>query len=92
MLQNNDWISDAAGADKRKIKKVAAEFQELKTDDCMTEAKNKDNTSLDSSKKTFKRGGEYRESNSDSSRETLEKGKRDLEVFPQAHKNEVRST
>jgi len=23
---------------------VAAEFQELKTDDCMTEAKNKDNT------------------------------------------------
>jgi len=30
---------------------VAAEFQELKTDD---------NTSLDSSKKTFKRGGENR--------------------------------
>ncbi len=46
MLQNNDWIPDVAGPD---------EFQELKTDDCMIEAKNKDNTSLDSSKKTFKR-------------------------------------
>ena len=67
MLQNNDWISGVAGSDKSKIKKVAAEFQELKTDDCMTEANDKDNTSLDSSKKTFKRGIENRESNSGSS-------------------------
>ncbi len=70
MLQNNDWIPGAAGPDKRKIKKVAAEFQELKTDNCMTEAKNKDNTSLDSSKKMFKRGEEYRESKSGSSGST----------------------
>jgi len=64
MLQNNDWIPGVAGPDKRKIKKVTAEFQELKTDDCMIEAKDKDNTSLDSS-------GEYRESNSGSSGSTF---------------------
>ncbi len=59
MLQDNDWIPGVAGPD---------EFQELKTDDCMIEAKNKDNTSLDSSKKTFKR---IRESNSGSSGSTF---------------------
>jgi len=38
-----DWIPGVTELDKRKIRKVTAENQELKTDDCMTEAKNKDN-------------------------------------------------
>jgi len=50
MLQNNDWIPDVAGPD---------EFQELKTDDCMIEAKNENvqenivNLTSDSSGSTF---------------------------------------
>ena len=40
-----DWIPGVTESDKRKIRNVTAENQELKTDDCMTEAKNKDNTS-----------------------------------------------
>ena len=40
-----DWIPGVTESDKRKIRNVTAENQELKTDDCVTEAKNKDNTS-----------------------------------------------
>jgi hypothetical protein len=63
-LQNNDWIPDAAGPDQRKIKKGGRRVLRI-------EAKDEDNTSLDTARKRSKRGGENPEFQSGSSGSTF---------------------